>query len=81
LPIMKLRNESRLVEPQVLWTKSIGKALITKLGYSVRELPKIPGETFKALDEFSYLPVWFTMPIIFVSSVVLGAVLALSIGF
>jgi hypothetical protein len=48
--------------------------------YMVKEIPKIPRESLRALDEFSYLPVWFTMPVIFVSSALIGATLSLVLG-
>ena|SRR5579872_3453003 len=48
--------------------------------YAVMEILKIPRETIKVLDEFSYLPMWVTMPVIFVSSVVLGAVFSVFVG-
>jgi hypothetical protein len=60
--------------------KTVTRAALSNLGYSVKEIPKIPRESVKVLDEFSYLPMWFTMPVIFASSVLVGAVLSVFVG-
>ena len=53
---------------------------LSTIAYAAKEMPKIPREIPKALDEFSYLPLWFTMPVIFVSSVLIGAIFSIMTG-
>ena len=59
--------------------RSLSKIPMSELKYPLKELYMIPNEVMRVLDEFSYLPMWFTMPIIFASSVALGAVVSLLI--
>jgi len=50
---------------------------MSELKYPMKELTNIPSETLRVLDEFSLLPMWFTMPVVLTSSIVLGAIVAL----
>ena len=54
---------------------------ISTLQYALSDMRMIPGEMIKVLDEFLHLPLWVTMPVIFASSVILGAALSVLVGF
>lgn len=78
--VRRLLTKTKRVQPFSGATLTENPAIST-LKYAVSETRKIPGETIKVLDEFLYLPVWVTMPVIFAASVVLGAALSVFIAF
>jgi hypothetical protein len=87
LPFLRIRPERIFRKPRISRVSAPSYAfstkntpLISNIAYALKEISKIPRESLSVLDEFSYLPVWLTMPIIFATSVVIGAALSVFMG-
>jgi len=79
IPQLSKRSQVRIVSQTKTSIKSLSKISFSELNYPVKEISNIPNEIVILLDEFSYLPMWFTMPIIFAASFALGAIVSLLI--
>jgi len=76
IPKFSKRAQATKVPQTRISIKSFSKISISELKYPVKEISNIPNEIVIILDEFSYLPMWFTMPIIFAASFALGAIVS-----
>ena len=67
------RSRAEINSNREISVKSLSRIPISELTYPIKEISNLPNEMVRVLDEFSRLPMWFTMPVIFVASVALGA--------
>lgn len=61
-------------------TKPIAKIPVSDLGNPMKQITNIRNDTVLAFEEFSSLPMWMTMPLIFGSSFAIGAIVTLLTG-
>lgn len=74
---VKVRSIQRISTPRLkLPSKSIVQSPISELQHPNKILPKISFKFGKALNDFSNLPLWLTLPMLFTSSFVLGGIIS-----
>jgi hypothetical protein len=76
IPKFSKRSQLANVPQTRISIKPFSKISISELKYPMKEISNIPNEIVILLDEFSYLPMWFTMPVIFAASFALGAIVS-----